>query len=180
MTMDLIRGRAWCYGDNVSTDAIIPGKYLKLNADEAAAHVMEGVDPDFVKRARPGDVVVGGRNFGCGSSRELAPDSLKCARVGAVVARSFGRIFFRNAVNVGFPLLECAEADRIQSGDELEIDVGAGAIRNLTRGEDYQSTLFPEHLRLMLEAGGLVPYLEKRIRSGALKAAPRPAPSPKE
>jgi 3-isopropylmalate/(R)-2-methylmalate dehydratase small subunit len=173
--MDGIRGFAWCYGDNVSTDGIIPGKYLRLHGEEAAKHVMEGIDPDFVKRFRPGDVVVGGRNFGCGSSRELAPDSLKQAKVGAVVARSFARIFFRNAINLGFPLFVCSEADRIQSGDDLEIVLETGAISNLSRGEVYQSTPFPEHLRRMLEAGGLVPYLEEAIRSGRIKPAP-PAP----
>ena len=172
--MERIRGCAWCYGDNVSTDGIIPGKYLRFHGAEAAKHVMEGIDPDFVKRARPGDVVVGGRNFGCGSSRELAPDSLKQAKVGAVVARSFSRIFFRNAINLGFPLLVCSEAGRIQSGDHLEIDLETGAIRNLTRDEVYESTPFSEHLRNMLEAGGLVPYLEEAIRSGRIKPAPPP------
>lgn len=172
--MDPIRGRAWCFGDNVSTDAIVPGKYLRLEAEEAAEHVMEGIDPDFANHVSPGDLVVAGRNFGCGSSRELAPDSLKHAKVGAVVAHSFARIFFRNAINIGFHVLECAEAHRIQAGDELEVDVESGTIRNLTRNEAYRSTVFPEHLQMMLKAGGLVPYLEERLRSGALKAAPRP------
>ena len=122
--MARLRGRAWVYGDDVSTDAIVPGKYLKLtDLDEVARHVMEGVDPTFADNVRPGDIVVGGRNFGTGSSRESAPGALKAAGVSCLVAEFFARIFFRNAINFGLPALECPGAGRIRTGDELEIDV---------------------------------------------------------
>src|SRR5919206_4720472 len=123
MSGSVIRGRAWVFGDDVSTDAIVPGKYLKLtDLKEVAPHVMEGVDPDFASKVQPGDIVVGGRNFGTGSSRESAPGALKEAGGSCLVAGFFGRIFFRHALNFGLPAVECPEATPIQMGDELAID----------------------------------------------------------
>ncbi len=160
---DAIRGRAWKFGDNVNTDLIAPGKYLKLSNQEMARHVMEGIDPELPKKIQPGDIIVGGSNFGCGSSRETAPAAIKYAGVGAVVARSFARIFFRNAVNLGLPVLECPQADEVATGDELEIDLKHGVVKNLTRGTAYQATRLPAHVMEILNAGGLVPYLEREI-----------------
>lgn len=168
----ILRGRAWTFGDDVSTDEIMPGKYLKLSVPECVAHVMEGIDPEFSRKLRPGDVVVGGRNFGHGSSRENAPGALKEAGVSCVVAVYFGRIFFRNAINLGLPVLECAEAGRIRTGDELEVHPLEGHIVNLTRGETYRSTALPAHLVRLLEAGGLVPYLEWWVREKSRVAGP--------
>lgn len=176
--MEPLQGRAWKYGDHVNTDVIVPGRYLKLTARECAPHVMEGIDPAFTRKAKPGDIVVGGVNFGCGSSRETAPAALKEFGIAAVVARFFARIFFRNAINVGLPVLECAEADRIRTGDELRLDLEAGRIANLTRGETYSVTALPPHIVAMIRAGGLVPFLEAQIRSGQLQVRPAPPPLP--
>ncbi len=172
--VERIRGRAWCFGENVDTEHIMPGRYLKLTPEEAARYVMSGIDPDFAGRVRPGDLVVGGRNFGVGSTREIAAEALKAAGVSAVVAPSFGRIFYRNAINLGLLVLECAEADKIRTGDELEIDIHAGVIRNVSQGVDYWATPMTGHVLQMIEAGGLVPYLAEMIGSGRLKPAPRP------
>lgn len=169
-----IQGRAWQFGDHCSTDAIVPGRYLKLTYKEAAAHVMVGADPEFPQKARPGDVVVGGVNFGCGSSREAAPAALKEFGVAAVVAKFFARIFYRNALNVGLPALECPQADEIGTGDKLAVDLESGQIRNLTQGTAYQAKPFPDHILAIMRAGGLVPYLEASIQSGALKVTPAP------
>ena len=166
----LLRGSAWVFGDDVSTDAIVPGKYLKLTAlEEVAPHVMEGVDPTFASRVQPGDIVVGGRNFGKGSSRESAPGALKVAGVSCLIAVFFARIFYRNAINFGLPLLECAEAGRIAPGDQLEVDLRAGLIRDLSQGLELRAQPLPEHILTLIEAGGLVPYLEQRVaaRKGA-------------
>ena len=159
-----LRGAAWVFGDEVSTDDIVPGKYLKVtDLKEIAPHVMEGLAPDFAAKVRPGDIVVGGKNFGKGSSRESAPGALKEAGVSCVVAVFFARIFFRNAINFGLPVLECAEAGRIQEGDELEIDVEDGRIRDLTRGFELRAQPLPPHIMELVHAGGLVPYLERKI-----------------
>ncbi len=173
--LESIRGRAWCYGDNVDVEHILPGRYLKMAPQEAAKHVMAGVDPDFAGRVKPGDLLVGGRNFGVGSTREQATRALKLAGVGAVIAVSFGRIFYRNAINLGLPVLQCPGAREIRAGDELEVDIRAGLMRNLTQGAAYQASPLTGHVLQMIEAGGLVPYLEEMIRSGRLKPAPRPA-----
>lgn len=162
--MEQIQGRVWRFGDHVNTDVIVPGRYLKLTVKEAAAHVMEGIDPGFAAKVRPGDIVVAGVNFGCGSSRETAPAALKHAGVAAIVAKFFARIFYRNAINLGLPVLDCADVDRIAQGDELRIDLEAGVIHNLTRGEQYRATPFPAHIMELIRAGGLVPYLEAQIR----------------
>ena len=140
MTGRLIQGHAHLYGDNIDTDAIIPGKYTKtLDLQSLADHVLEDLDPDFRRRMQPGDILVGGSNFGCGSSREQAPLALKTAGVAAVVAKYFARIFFRNAINIGLPVIEVGEY-QISTGDTLEIDLQRGQVSNVTRNMDFQST----------------------------------------
>ena len=158
-----ITGRAWKYGDNVNTDYIIPGRYMELtDPKEMAKHAMEGIDTTFVAEVQKGDIVVAGRNFGCGSSREHAPLSLKYAGVGCVVAESYARIFYRNAVNIGLPALECPGVTKsVDQGDELELDLGAGTVTNLTRGSKLVFTPLPAFMLDVLNAGGLVPYLSK-------------------
>jgi 3-isopropylmalate/(R)-2-methylmalate dehydratase small subunit len=159
--METIRGKAWVFGDNIDTDVISPGRYLKYDISEIAKHVMEGADPDFPTKVQKGDIVVAGKNFGCGSSRESAPAALKHVGVGAVIAQFFARIFFRNAINVGLPVLECKDAGDIGPGDELEIDLQNGRIRNSTKNKVYPFEPFPPNVVRILEAGGLVPLLEK-------------------
>jgi 3-isopropylmalate/(R)-2-methylmalate dehydratase small subunit len=156
-----LRGRALVFGDDISTDQITPGKYLKLTEAEAALHAMEGVDPTFVTRVRPGDLLVAGRNFGAGSSREYAASALRIAGIGAVIAPFFARIFFRNAINQGLAVLECADAGRIREGDELEVDVVAGEVRDLTQGFVLTATKLPPHILELIAAGGIVPWLER-------------------
>jgi len=163
----ILRGRALVYGDDISTDQIIPGKYLKLTEAEAAAHVMEGIDPSFRGRVRPGDLLVAGRNFGSGSSREYAASALRLAGVAAVIAPFFARIFFRNAINQALPVLECAEATKITDGDDLEVDVVAGTVRDLTSGLVLKATKLPPHILAIIDAGGLIPWLERRLAGGA-------------
>jgi len=157
----LFQGYAHVYGDSIDTDRIIPGKYTKtLDVQSLAAHVLEDLDPEFRSRMKKGDVVVGGDNFGCGSSREQAPLALKAAGVSAVVAKYFARIFFRNAINIGFPVLE-AEDLVAETGDELEVDLKSGTVRNLTKGTSHRGTKMPEVMIDILDEGGLVNYLKK-------------------
>lgn len=158
-----VTGKAWKYGDDVNTDYIIPGRYMELTEPaEMAKHAMEGIDSSFVGGVKKGDVVVGGRNFGCGSSREHAPLALKYAGVGCVVAESYARIFYRNAVNVGLPALECRGiAAAVERGDTLEIDLGGGVVTNLSHGMKLEFTPLPPFMLEVLEAGGLVPYLRR-------------------
>ena len=163
----ILRGRAIVYGDDVSTDQIIPGKYLKLTEEEAAKHALEGLDPTFVTRVRKGDLIVGGKNFGAGSSREYAASALRIAGIAAVIAPFFARIFFRNAINQGLAVFECAEAKRIGEGDELEVDVIAGTVRDVTQGVTFPSTKLPPHILELIEVGGLVPWLERRLAAQA-------------
>jgi 3-isopropylmalate dehydratase small subunit len=160
-----IRGRAWVFGDDVNTDVILPGKYLTIRDPAVLApHVMEGVDPAFAEKARPGDVLVAGKNFGCGSSRETAPAAIKAFGIGCVVAVSFARIFLRNAVNIGLPILESEAAARaIQAGDDVEVDPGAGRIRDHTTGRAFDAVPFPPFMRELMAAGGLVPYTRRRL-----------------
>jgi len=164
----VFRGRAWKFGKNIDTDAIIPARHCNTaDPQELAKHCMEDADPDFVKKMKPGDFIVADSNFGCGSSREVAPISLKAAGVSAVIARSFARIFFRNSINIGLPILECpAAADGISEGDEVEAEPATGIIRNLTRGETYQAEPFPDFLRRIIDRGGLLAYVEERIAEG--------------
>lgn len=158
-----LSGTAWKFGDNVDTDQIIPARYL-VTADpaELGRHCMEDADPEFVRKVRAGDVIVAGRNFGCGSSREHAPIAIKAAGVSAVVARSFARIFFRNAINLGLPLFETEEAGRIQQGDVLELEPETGRITNLTRKETYQAQPLPPFAREIMAAGGLMNYVARQ------------------
>lgn len=165
----ILRGRAIVYGDGVSTDQIIPGKYLKLTEEEAASHAMEGLDPTFVTRVRKGDLIVAGKNFGAGSSREYAASALRIRGVSAVVAPFFARIFFRNAINQGLPVFECPGAAGIAEGDELEVDVVAGTVRDLTKGTTLAATQLPPHILELIEAGGMIPWLERRLAARAAR-----------
>lgn len=162
-------GRAWKYGDNVDTDVIIPARYLNVSATkELARHCMEDLDPAFARAVQGGDVIVAGENFGCGSSREHAPLAIKGAGVSCVVARSFARIFYRNAINVGLPILESPEAvEDAESGHQLEIDLEAGQIHNVTVGKVYQAEPYPPFMLDIIQAGGLVPYTRQRLERKA-------------
>ncbi len=158
----MLRGKAFKFGDSISTDHIIPGKYLSLrsNLPELAKHVLEDADPTFVRRVKQGDFVVAGKNFGLGSSREHAPLVIKMAGVSAILAKSVARIFFRNAINLGLPVLIC-DTDGINDGDELEVDLGAGRIKDLTNGVELTSGKIPEIMLRILNEGGVIPYIKK-------------------
>ena len=149
------------YKDNVDTDVIIPARYLNsFDAKELASHAMVDIDPTFASTVEKGDIIVAGQNFGCGSSREHAPLCLKTAGIKCVIAKSFARIFYRNSINIGFPIMECEEAaDKIEKGDEVEVDFSTGVITNKTKNETYQSQPFPEFLQKMIDADGLVNYV---------------------
>jgi 3-isopropylmalate dehydratase small subunit len=156
-----LTGNAHAYGDNIDTDRIIPGKYTKtLDLQSLADHVLEDLDPEFRTRFRVGDALVGGDNFGCGSSREQAPVALKVVGVSVVIARYFARIFFRNAINIGLPLLEIPDHD-IQPGDVLTVDLARGEVQNQTQQKTYRATQMPDIMLAILAEGGLVPYLKK-------------------
>jgi 3-isopropylmalate dehydratase small subunit len=158
---NMLTGKAHSYGDNIDTDRIIPGKYTKtLDIASLAAHVMEDLDPDFSKKFVAGDIVVAGDNFGCGSSREQAPVALKAAGVSCVIARFYARIFFRNAINIGLPVLEIPEHD-IATGDVLQIDLAAGKVFNVTKNKNYNATKLPKVMMDIMNEGGLVAYLKK-------------------
>ena len=152
------------YGDNVDTDVIIPARYLNsFDAKELATHAMVDIDPDFANTVEQGDIIVAGQNFGLGSSREHAPLCLKTAGVKCIIAKSFARIFYRNSINIGFPIMECPEAvDGIEQGDEVTVDFGSGVITNVTKGKSYQSQPFPEFLQKMIAADGLVNYVNAK------------------
>jgi 3-isopropylmalate/(R)-2-methylmalate dehydratase small subunit len=151
------------YGDNVNTDVIIPARYLNTSSHaELAAHCMEDIDKDFVKKVRPGDIIVAEKNFGCGSSREHAPIAIKACGVSCVIACSFARIFFRNSVNIGLPILECeAAAEEIQNGDEVAVDFDSGVIRDVTTGKSYQAQPYPPFLQNIIKKGGLLNSIMK-------------------
>jgi 3-isopropylmalate/(R)-2-methylmalate dehydratase small subunit len=159
------KGRAWKYGDNVDTDAIIPARYLNVSTPEALApHCMEDIDASFAKSVREGDLIVAGDNFGCGSSREHAPLALKGAGVSCVIASSFARIFYRNAVNVGLPILECSAAVAgTQNGHEMRVDLKAGKVHNLTTGQSYDAEPYPPFMMEIISAGGLIPYTRSSL-----------------
>ena len=163
-----LEGRVWKYGDNIDTDAIIPARYLNTTSEqELASHCMEDWDPSFIKGVQPGDIVVAGKNFGCGSSREHAPLALKAAGISCVVAETFARIFFRNSLNIGLPILECPEAAQAaRAGDILEIDLSTGTIRNVDTGATYEATPYPEFMLALIDAGGLVEYTRRKIAAG--------------
>ncbi len=162
-----LRGKTWKFGADIDTDAIIPARYLNTSdPGELARHVMEDADPEFPKKVREGDIIVADKNFGCGSSREHAPIAIKAAGVQAVVAKSFARIFYRNAFNIGLPIFESAEASEgITEGDEIEIDADLGEIRNITKGETYKAKPIPSFMQELIKAGGLVEWTRRRIEA---------------
>lgn len=161
----MIRGRAWKYGNNVDTDVIIPARYLNSSSGrELAAHCMEDIDPGFAGSVKPGDIIVAGENFGCGSSREHAAIAIKQSGIACVIATSFARIFYRNAINIGLPILESEDAAiQTKKGDELEITIGAGLINNLSNGRSYEAVPYPEFMLEIINSGGLVFYLRKQL-----------------
>ena len=158
------QGTAYKYGDNVDTDVIIPARYLAIqDKNELAEHCMEDIDRDFVKKIKKGDIVVAGKNFGCGSSREHAPLVIKVSGVSCVIAETFARIFYRNAINIGLPIIECkAASEGIDDGDEVEIDFDSGKIYNKTKNEEYQGQPFPEFMQRIIKAEGLVNYINEK------------------
>lgn len=155
--------KAWLFGDNVDTDAIAPGRYMKFGIDKIARHCFEAVAPGFSTEVKNGDAVVGGRNFGTGSSREQAPEALKHLGVAVLIAESFAGLFYRNAINLGLPALACAQAKRIRQGDLLKVDPLGGTIENLTTGETLECEPIPSFLMSIILDGGLLPHLEKRL-----------------
>ncbi|MBD5510290.1 MAG: 3-isopropylmalate dehydratase small subunit [Lachnospiraceae bacterium] len=158
------KGNVFKYGDNVDTDVIIPARYLNSSeASELAQHCMEDIDKDFVSKVKKGDLIVADKNFGCGSSREHAPIAIKAAGVSCVIAETFARIFYRNAINIGLPIIECPEAAKgISAGDEVEVDFDSGIITNLTTGKSYQGQAFPPFMQKIIEAEGLINYINHK------------------
>ena len=161
-------GKVFKYGDNVDTDVIIPARYLNApSPEELAKHCMEDIDPAFATTVQPGDIIVGGANFGCGSSREHAPISIRACGVRCVIAASFARIFYRNAINIGFPILECPEAAAaINNGDTVSVDFSTGKIVDETTGETFQAVALPPFIEKIVEHNGLLPYLKARMEKG--------------
>lgn len=160
----IFKGRAWKFGDDINTDEIIPAKYLvTTDAKELGAHCLEGIDSEFSKKVSKGDIIVAGKNFGCGSSREHAPRSIKGCGISCVIAESFARIFFRNCINTGLAIFESKEATKkIEVGDEIEIDTAKGEIKNLTKGEAYKSKPMPKFMQELIKAGGLMNWVTKK------------------
>lgn len=158
------KGRVFKYGDNVDTDVIIPARYLNSSdPEELASHCMEDIDREFVNKVSRGDIIVADKNFGCGSSREHAPIAIKAAGVSCVIAETFARIFYRNAINIGLPIIECPEAGRgIEDGDLVEVDFDSGIIYNRTRGTEFQGQAFPEFMQKIIQAGGLINYINEK------------------
>lgn len=158
-------GKVYKYGDNVDTDVIIPARYLNVpDPQELAKHCMEDIDINFAKNVQKGDIIVANKNFGCGSSREHAPVSIKAAGISCVIAETFARIFYRNAINIGLPIIECKEAsERIEAGDEVEIDFDSGKIYNKTKNEEYQGQAFPEFMQKIIKSEGLINYINNNV-----------------
>lgn len=161
----MLKGKVHKYGANVDTDAIIPARYLNISEPaELAKHCLEGIDKDFVKKVKAGDIMVATTNFGSGSSREHAPLAIKAAGISCVIAKSFARIFFRNAINIGLPLLECDEAvDKTEAGDMLEVDLSSGKIKNLANDMELRAKSYPDFMAELISAGGLIEYTKKRL-----------------
>jgi len=161
----MLKGKVHKYGADVNTDVIIPARYLSLSEpEELARHCMEDIDRDFLKRVQSGDIIMATTNFGCGSSREHAPLAIKAAGVSCVIAKSFARIFFRNAIDIGLPLLECEEAvGKTEAGDLLEVDLSSGRIKNLTRGIEFTAKPYPEFMSQLIAAGGLIEHTKRRL-----------------
>ncbi len=159
-----VKGRVFKYGDNVDTDVIIPARYLAIqDKEELASHCMEDIDQTFVQNVQPGDIIVAGKNFGCGSSREHAPQVIQTCGTGCIVAESFARIFYRNAINIGMPIIECPEAAKaIGAGDQVRIDFDSGVITDETTGQSFQGQPFPEFIQKIIRAGGLVNYVNEQ------------------
>ena len=162
-----LRGAAHKFGANVDTDVIIPARYLNVSEPaELARHCMEGIDPDFLKRVKKGDIIIAATNFGCGSSREHAPIAIKAAGISCVIAASFARIFFRNAINIGLPLLECkAAAEETEAGDVLEVELESGKIRNITRNKTFQAEPYPDFMLEIISAGGLIEHTKRKLEA---------------
>ena len=162
------KGRVFRYGDNVDTDVIIPARYLNTSdPKELAKHCMEDIDLGFIERVQTGDIIVADKNFGCGSSREHAPIAIKAAGISCVIARTFARIFYRNAINIGLPILECeAAAEGIKAGDEVTVDFNTGIITNLTKGETYKAQPFPEFMQNIIKQGGLMNKIQAEKAQG--------------
>lgn len=161
-----LTGKVYKFGADVDTDAIIPARYLNTtDPKELAKHCMEDADPEFPAKVKPGDMIVADKNFGCGSSREHAPISIKAAGVSCVVAKSFARIFYRNSINIGLPILECPDCiDELQTGDQLEVDIKSGVVKNLTNGKKYQAEPFPEFMQNIMDKGGLINYVSEKVK----------------
>lgn len=161
----MLKGKVHKYGADVNTDVIIPARYLNVSdPDKLAKHCMEDIDKDFLKKLKPGDIIMATTNFGCGSSREHAPIAIKAAGVSCVIAETFARIFFRNAINIGLPLLECPEAVKnTKAGDILEIDLAKGKIKNITNGKTFTAAPYPPFMSELISAGGLIEYTKKRL-----------------
>ena len=158
------KGHVFKYGDNIDTDVIIPARYLNsTSGEELAKHCMEDIDKSFISKVSKGDIIVAGKNFGCGSSREHAPLAIKCAGVSCVIAKTYARIFYRNAINIGLPIIESDEAaDSIKAGDEVEVDFDSGTIKDITTGESFKGQPFPEFMQNIISAGGLVAYVNSK------------------
>ena len=162
--METAKGKVFKYGDNVDTDVIIPARYLNVSSGEELAKYMIDIDADFVNNVKEGDIIVATKNFGCGSSREHAPLAIKCAGISCVIASTFARIFYRNAINIGLPILECEEAaNDIDAGDTVSVDFNTGVITNETKGKTYQAEPFPAFMQRIMAAGGLVTYTKEKI-----------------
>ena len=163
----ILKGKVWKFGINIDTDAIIPARYLNTSdPQELAKHLMEDADKDFPSKVKAGDLIIADANFGCGSSREHAPIAIKAAGIQAVVVKSFARIFYRNAFNIGLPIFESEEApEKISEGDEIEVDADSGIIRNITKGEEYSSKPIPPFMQQLISAGGLIEWTKKRIKA---------------
>lgn len=161
----MITGKVFKYGDNIDTDVIIPARYLNTSdAKELALYCLEDLDKDFAISVKPGDIIVAGKNFGCGSSREHAPIAIKASGVGMVIAETFARIFYRNAVNIGLPIMECPEAAKdIEDGDQVEVNVSLGIIKNITKSKIYQAAPFPEFMQSIISSGGLINQIKKEM-----------------
>ena len=161
--MAVLEGKVWRYGDNIDTDVIIPARYLNtFDPKELAKHCMVDIDKDFAQKVKPGDIMVGGKNFGCGSSREHAPVAIKACGVPVIIAASFARIFYRNGINVGLPLMEIGDnVERIHAGDKLSVDLFSGKIRDITTGETFQATPIPGFIQDIAKAGGLIQYVKE-------------------
>jgi len=165
MNENILRGKVWRFGNDVDTDLIIPARYLNSSdPKELATHCMEDADPTFAGKVKPGDIIVAGKNFGCGSSREHAPIAIKTAGVSCVIAASFARIFYRNSINIGLPILESSEASRIiAAGNQVEVDLANGKITDLASGKTFQAVPFPPFMQELIKTGGLINYVKERI-----------------